>query len=148
MRIAKGPRPWSIRIFGLALLTAALASLLESLATHPALLMARWFARAPFIAWSPDLAIIASFTTFTIALIPLVWIYFFASNRARWVVLAFGLIKLGSALHSMSSTVRMKAPELVMFEAVLVAVALAMLFMPATAHWLRGRRTDDAAAFE
>ncbi|WP_162627569.1 hypothetical protein [Erythrobacter sp. KY5] len=134
-------------MFGWALFVAALINLVEALGAHEALLAGRWYERVPIVNWTPERAIIASFSQFTIALIPLVWITLFASSRARWIVLAFGVLKLAGTLLSAGSQVISKAPEVVVLEAGLVALALVMLFLPATSRWLGMRRDHDVAAF-
>lgn len=148
MKWRKGPRPWSVRLFATALLAAALVNLIEALRAHEALLMARWFARLPLFGWTPDFAIIASFSQFSIALIPLVWIYFLASNRARWVVLVFGIVKIGLSVPPASSSVQLKAPGLIWLEAGLVVVALIMLFWPSTSRWVMEKGEGEHAVFE
>ena len=148
MKWRKGPRPWTVHVFGAALMISALITLFEALATHPALLMARWYDRIPIVDWVPDLAIIASFTAFTIAMIPLVWIYFFGSTQARWIVLVFGLLKIALSVRALSEPVQMKAPAIVIVETTLVLFALAMLFLPSTNRWLQKTGGHGVEAFD
>ncbi|BDI59872.1 hypothetical protein [Qipengyuania nanhaisediminis] len=144
----KGPRPWTVRLFALALLIAALIGLFEALLAHEALLVGRWFDRLPMIRWTPDLAIVATFSQFTIALIPLVWIYAFASKAARWVVLAFGAIKIGYAAINTGDAILLKSPQVVWLEKALVLIALMMLFVPATTRWLGKDEEASLASFD
>ncbi|QDH33321.1 hypothetical protein [Porphyrobacter sp. YT40] len=122
MKLIRGARPLAIRVFAAAFLAAALVRLVRGLTELP-LAEAVYALHLPWIAWSHDATIVALSAEFTIALIPLVWIYLFAAPFARWLVLGFGALRLAfldpSALTG----------------ALLVAVAMASLLTPQAARW-------------
>ncbi|MEM6857189.1 MAG: hypothetical protein AAF559_04885 [Pseudomonadota bacterium] len=104
------------------------------------------------ITFSRDALIVASFTAFTIALIPIVWIYFLASSRARWVVMGFGFLKLAIYLFVSPNWylgLFRGFPGLITFlEPILIFVALGMLWMPGMKEWLNPSGRDARADFE
>lgn len=93
MKAVAGPRPLAIRVFAAAFLAAALLRLVRGLGdlALAELLLA---AHVPWFAWSRDWTIVALSAEFTIALIPVMWIYLFAAPFARWLVLGLGALKL------------------------------------------------------
>lgn len=135
MKWRKGPRPWSIRLFALAFLFAAMWRLLDHL-LNP---LSAWFLyseRFPQIEWTGDLVIVASSAEFTIALIPIVWIFGLGSRVARWIVTLFGIYKLlpyswspDLILFSIESNPLLLVPFLA------TVLALVMLYVPASGRW-------------
>ena len=93
MKLVRGARPLAIRVFAAAFLAAALLRLVRGL-TDLALAETILAVHAPWVAWDRDWTIVALSAEFTIALIPLVWIYLFAAPFARWLVLGFGALRL------------------------------------------------------
>ncbi|QUL37214.1 hypothetical protein [Erythrobacter sp. JK5] len=148
MRIAKGPRPLSVRLFALAFLIAALAAFAENISDLE-LAQFNWTVRAPWFAWDRDWTIIASSAELSIAMIPVCWIYVLGSGTARWVVLAFGLVKLLS-FQPLLEVWLIAGPinPLWVIEPGLILFALAMLFTPATRSWLDRRDEPDETVFE
>lgn len=128
MKLRRGARPLAIRVFAAAFLAAAVLRLVRGLSDLPMAELA-YAAHVPWLAWNRDWTIVALSAEFTIALIPLAWIYLFAAPFARWLVLGFGLVRLamfdGSALTG----------------AALAVVAMASLFTAGAARWFAG--TDD-----
>lgn len=128
MKLVRGPRPLAIRVFAAAFLAAALLRLVRGLTDLP-LAETVYALHWPFMAWDRDAAIIALSAEFTIALIPIAWIYLFAARFARWLVLGFGALRLAffdpAALTG----------------AVLVAAAMAALLTRQAARWFA--RTPD-----
>jgi hypothetical protein len=135
VRLARGPRPLAIRIFAAAFLAAALLRLVRGL-DNLALSQVVFAAHAPWFAWNRDWTIVTLSAEFTIALIPLVWIYLFAAPFARWLVLGFGALRL-AFLDPAALT-----------GAVLVAVAMASLLTPAANRWFAHKEEADAAVLE
>lgn len=139
MRLARGPRPLAIRVFAAAFLAAALLRLVRGLGDLP-LAETAYALHWPWFAWNRDWTIVALSAEFTIALIPLVWIYLFAAPFARWLVLCFGALRL--ALLDPSA----------LTGAVLVAVAMASLLTPQAARWFARtavpQKEDGPAVFE
>lgn len=151
MNIAKGPRPLEVKLFALAFLTSASIGLVRNLSSLDLEFLV-WQSALGQIAFSRDALIIASFTAFTIALIPIVWIYFLASSRARWVVIGFGLLKLVIYLSG-SPTWYLGLfsgfPGLISFlEPFLICIALGMLWMSGMKEWVNPTGKNTHADFE
>lgn len=122
MKLVRGPRPLAIRIFAAAFLAAALLRLARGLGDLPlaeTVLAVHW----PWFAWNRDWTIVALSAEFTIALIPLAWIYLFAAPFARWLVLGFGAVRL-----ALLDPAALAGP-------VLVAIAMASLLTGEAARW-------------
>lgn len=147
MRIARGPRPWTIWAFTVSILVLAAFKLGFSLADLP-LIQIKYELQFPWIEWDRNLSIVASFTELTIALIPLVWITLFAARFARWFILCFGIWTMLSALASLwgglffGDRVLLRAVE-----PALIATTLCFLFLPATSRWLAGMKYGDDETF-
>ncbi|AUX69143.1 hypothetical protein CHX26_06195 [Porphyrobacter sp. HT-58-2] len=138
MKIITGPRPLTIRVFAAAFFAAALLRLVRGLTDLP-LAELVYALHVPWFAWDRDWTIVALSAEFTIALIPLVWIYLFAAPFARWLVLGFGTLRL-AFLDPAALT-----------GALLVAVAMASLLTPQAARWFTrepGAEEDGPAIFE
>lgn len=135
MRLARGPRPLAIRVFAAAFLAAAVLRLVRGLGDldHAQSVFA---AHAAWFDWNRDWTISALSAEFTIALIPLAWIYLFAAPFARWLVLGFGALRLAFL------------DPAALVGAVLVAVAMASLLTPASSRWFKHKGEADPAVFE
>lgn len=137
MKLARGPRPLAIRVFAAAFLAAAVLRLVRGLADL-AMAQAVFAAHAPWFAWDRDWTIVTLSAEFTIALIPLAWIYLFAAPFARWLVLGFGALRLAFL------------DPAALIGAVLVAVAMASLLTPSANRWFARKSAGevDPAVFE
>lgn len=138
MRVIRGPRPLAIRVFAAAFLAAALLRLARGLSDLP-LAETVYALHLPWLAWGRDATIIALSAEFTIALIPIAWIYLFAARFARWLVLGFGALRL-AFLDPAALT-----------GAVLVAIAMAGLLTPQASRWFARTpqsEEDGPAVFE
>ena len=138
MKLIRGPRPLAIRVFAAAFFAAALLRLVRGLA-FPAQTQLIFALHAPWFAWDRDWTIVALSAEFTIALIPLMWIYLFAAPFARWLVLGFGALRL-AFLDPMA----LAGP-------VLIAIAMASLLTPQAARWFSREpepEEDGPAVFE
>ncbi len=147
MRLARGPRPWSIRLFAALFLLAGSWQLVDRL-TRPLMAQLVFEDRFPALSWTPEWVIVASFTEFTIALIPILWIYFLASGFARWFVVILGLVGLvphSFDLYAILTSIEMRPSLLVSPLAVLTALAL--LFTPSAARWFRRSREVEHETF-
>ena len=131
------PRPLAIRVFAAAFLAAALLRLVRGLGDLP-LAETVLAVQFPWIAWDRDWTIVALSAEFSIALIPLVWIYLFAAPFARWLVLGFGAMRL--VLLDPSALI---GP-------VLIATAMASLLTAQAARWFARlpEKEDHASVFE
>ncbi|TAD82173.1 MAG: hypothetical protein EAY70_03915 [Sphingomonadales bacterium] len=137
MKIIRGPRPLAIRIFAAAFLAAALLRLVRGLSNLP-LAETVLAVHIPWFAWNRDWTIVALSAEFTIALIPLAWIYLFAAPFARWLVLGFGVLRL-----AMLDPAALTGP-------VLVALAMASLLTAQANRWFarEPEEEDGPAVFE
>lgn len=138
MRIARGPRPLAIRVFAAAFLAAAVLRLVRGL-SDLRLTETVYAAHVPWWPWDRDWTIVALSAEFTIALIPLAWIYLFAAPFARWLVIGFGAVRLA-----------MFDPD-ALTGALLAAVAMACLLTPQGARWFArepDEEEDGPAVFE
>lgn len=136
MRLARGPRPLAIRVFAAAFLAAAVLRLVRGL-DDIALSTTSLATHLPWFAWDRDWTIVALSAEFTIALIPLAWIYLFAAPFARWLVLGFGALRL--AFLDVSA---LAGP-------LLIAVAMASLLTTQAQRWFaRLPEEDGPAVFE
>jgi hypothetical protein len=138
MKLARGARPLAIRVFAASFLAAALLRLVRGLGDL-ALAETILAVHAPWFGWDRDWTIVVLSAEFTIALIPLVWIYLFAAPFARWLVLGFGALRLWYL------------DPAALIGPLLVATAMASLLTPAAARWF-ARETqeegDGPAVFE
>lgn len=134
MKLVRGTRPLAIRVFAAAFLAAALLRLVRGLNDLP-VAETVYAANVPWFAWSRDWTIVALSAEFTIALIPLAWIYLFAAPFARWLVLGFGAVRL--ALLDPSALV---GP-------LLIAIAMASLLTAQANRWFaRAPEEEDGPA--
>jgi hypothetical protein len=127
----------AIRVFAAAFLAAALLRLVRGLGDL-ALARAVFAAHIPWVSWDRDWTIVTLSAEFTIALIPLVWIYLFAAPFARWLVLGFGAMRLAFL------------DPAALIGAVLVALAMASLLTPGAASWFSRKPAEEngSAVFE
>ena len=138
MTLIRGPRPLAIRVFAAAFLAAALLRLVRGL-DNLALAETVYAVNVPWFAWDRDWTIVVLSAEFTIALIPLMWIYLFAAPFARWLVLGFGAFRL-----AMLDPAALTGP-------LLLAVAMASLLTPPAQRWfarLPADEEDGPAVFE
>lgn len=137
MKLIRGPRPLAIRVFAAAFLAAAVLRLVRGL-NDLALSETILAVNAPWFAWDRDWTIVALSAEFTIALIPLTWIYLFAAPFARWLVLGFGALRL-----AMLDPAALVGP-------LLVAVAMASLLTAQANRWFarEPEEEDGPAVFE
>ena len=137
MKLIRGPRPLAIRVFAAAFLAAAVLRLVRGL-NDLALSETILAVNVPWFAWDRDWTIVALSAEFTIALIPLTWIYLFAAPFARWLVLGFGALRL-----AMLDPAALVGP-------LLVAVAMASLLTAQANRWFarQPEEEDGPAVFE
>ena len=97
-----------------------------------------------------DEVIVALFSLFTIALIPIFWIYRMASRAARWVVVSFALFSLWLYIRNpayipaalLHDPMELAAP-------LLKIMSIALLFTPSAnayfRHWKGGADAEEMA---
>ncbi|QFT76442.1 hypothetical protein [Erythrobacter sp. THAF29] len=130
MTAKKGKRPWTIHLFALAFLLAGLVRLANGLSG------AQNWINLLYGAGS-DAAIIAHFTEFTIALFPLVWVYWLASGGARYVVLAFGLVRLAGFVFG----IELGTSLVSIIEPLCILVGLAAMLSERSSLWIEGQES-------
>ena len=137
MTLIRGPRPLAIRVFAAAVLAAALLRLVRGL-DNLALAETVYAVNVPWFAWDRDWTIVVLSAEFTIALIPLMWIYLFAARFARWLVLGFGALRL-----AMLDPAALVGP-------LLIAIAMASLLTAQAHRWFarEPEEEDGPAVFE
>ncbi|UAB78419.1 hypothetical protein INR77_01350 [Erythrobacter sp. SCSIO 43205] len=149
MRIAKGPRPWSIRISCALLLLLACWTLWIHLRDTRTLQGLR-IEQFPQVPWSEDFAIVSAFTEFTIALIPIVLIAIYAKRFARVLVSVFTVIKvalIGMTLWSYYEQIGRFFAEL-LWEPALLLLCVALLYLPSASRWFKGQDALDETVFQ
>ncbi len=142
MKMAQGPRPLSIKLFAATCLLAASVSLARGLIDPLETQGMLWSYTGMML--REELVTIALFSTFTIALIPIVWVYFLANPFARWLVVLFGVLRLwpyiinpGYVPYALRyNTFEMAAPALQL-------LAIILLFTPSAVRWFDKRQSDD-----
>ena len=149
MKWRKGPRPWTIRVFAIAFLTVALVNLIEGLSNwyFPILRYAQWM---PWIEWDAERAKIGVISEFTIALIPVAWIFGFASRIAWGLVTVFTVVKLLDLLN-MTAAFQSAGGGLSLahfLEPALLIIALLCLFLAPSRHWFSNQNDHASAVFE
>ncbi len=148
MKRAIGPRPWPIQFFAAILVLHGLWGLMSGLVSldEAAAGLALF---APWIDWDRDRTIIALSASFTIVLIPVVAIWFFASRIARFLLSALALLALPTALGAVWVLLTGRSDDWsIVVDALVTPFAVGLLYTPEARHWLRtkGARTADAFA--
>jgi hypothetical protein len=137
MKIAEGPRPWTIHAFAIGFVLLALIDLiiaLSSIEEELAILQLD----IPSIAWNTDLVIVYHSALFSIVLIPVAAIWVFASRIARSIVSVMSLlilIQLSAAIYLTTRDGWIGLYPLLGPSLVLSCVAI--LFLPTSNRWLR-----------
>ncbi len=149
MKLAKGPRPWSIYVFAVAFLGAALHDYAFWLHQLP-IAQTVYELQFPWSGWNRDWTIVALSATLTIAFIPVVWIFAFASRIARWLVTGFSIIQLLDVPQKLSiwlsSDVGINPGYFA--NPALITLALICLFLPPSNRWLAKKLEVDHAVFD
>ena len=143
MRIASGPRPWSIHAFAAILLGIASWNLANALFDLPA--------QQEFLAslglgleWNRDWTIITSSAWFTIELIPVAWVWLFASRFARKFVTVMAAIKLALLIVNLSFLYAL--PGILLGQAIPI-LAVSLLYIPDAERWFARPEERDPAIF-
>ena len=148
MRLAKGPRPWTIWAFAIGFIALGLIDYVTAIASLEEALETLRLSAAG-IDWNQDLLIVWYSALLSIVLIPVIAIWLFASRTARWIVTAMSAISLLNVLLSivfLLTSGRFEGWSFTMSFLSLLCVAL--LFAPASNRWLRKEEMSDAATFE
>jgi hypothetical protein len=159
VKIARGPRPWTIHVFAAIVIAIGLWSLIEVLLeldfhTH------RLQRRLPQIAWSEDFTIVFASARFSIVCIPVVAIWAFGSRIARWLVTMMIGYQFFSLLWDGLTILRAGGLDGWLYynwpshlTTVLLTVGIGLLFTPPSNLWFQSKRFEqqreaELAAFE
>ena len=147
MKLAKGPRPWSIWS-ACALFFAGASWILIKGLNDLGLAQFSLSTAYPSIDWDRDTTIVALSAQYTIALIPIVWILLVARPFARWMVTAFGIWKILPLLALTFEGLRIGVGfNLDLLAQVFVLVlSVGLLFTPSASTWFTKERAENADA--
>ena len=140
-------RPLSIRLFVACFLLSALIAYVDGLRDwqNLAVLMQ---VHVPEITWTWDALVVVLSARLSIALIPVLMVWFLASRFAQWLVTIMALGKLFN-LPDAIALLRAGSPLDVAWTASLALslVAVLLLFTPASRDWFRTKGEDRVAVF-
>lgn len=142
-------RPHSITLFALTFFGAALlvfAHGLLNLADRQSFLAKL----IPAVDWSPDAVIVWQSMWLSIALIPIAMVWLSAVRFARWMVTIMAAPRLLGLLFMGAEgwrVIGMISP-LVMASHLLILIAVALLFTPASNRWFADKGEIDPAVFD
>lgn len=139
-----GSRPRTVKAFAVIVLALACWNLATALFDLPA---QESFLRALGLGfeWNRDWTIVASSAWFTIELIPIALVWFFASRFARWLVLAMAVIKL---LLLLSNPPLLYAVPGLLIGSLITFGAIGLLFSRDAAGWFNPEAEVDTDAFD
>ncbi len=139
-----GPRPRSVKAFAAIVLALACWNLATALFDLPG---QEGFLRSLGLGfeWNRDWTIVASSAWFTIELIPIALVWFFASGFARWLVLAMASLKL---LLLLSNPPLLYAVPGLLMGSLVTFGAIALLFSRDAAGWFNPAEEVDHDAFD
>lgn len=150
MKLAKGPRPRTIRAFAILGLIAALVGFYESLNDFGFLLGdGSW--HVPTDEGERVRAVSLTSARLCIALIPLGLVWFFASNVARWLILVFGALKVWGVLSNANGSFQSPAIWLDPTGVVVAGIgvfAAALLFSPTANRWFEPGKQRVETVFD
>ncbi len=148
MKMAKGPRPWPIWLFGVILSLYGLFNLVSGLMFlgKQQTTLERQF---PQIVWNEDWTIVWVSAQFTIVLIPITAVCVFANPFAKWLVTAMALVSLPWIASYVQTGILYGVVDWVgLVQASVVIVAAGLLFLPASSRYLRRETERAIEAFE
>lgn len=140
MKVARGPRPFSIRLFTGILLTLAIWNLSVALFDLPA---QEEFLRSLGygLEWNRDWTIVTSAAWFTIELIPIALVWLLASRFARAFIVCMAALK--AALMLTSLPLLYALPGILAGQLIALA-AVALLFTTGAQQWFAKEGVDPA----
>lgn len=139
MKLARGPRPWAVRIFALVLAGSGLWNF--AIALGPALA-------------EPDegyrIALVSALSAqLSVVIIPVAAVWFLASRIAKWLMTAVSAV---SAVWTTMQTIRLPdfGPDQILWLLTIWTMhsLVVLLFTPSARRWFASQRAHDAEAFE
>lgn len=139
MRVAKGPRPWSIHLFAIILIGAGLWNFIPQLG-H-ALKEADQSYRIALV------SVLSA--QFSIVAIPVIAIWAFASRVAKWLFTVISIGSFGWFLYAtLSSDFGLEHSIWTVALSSLTHGAIILLFLPSANRWFDAQRTQNVEVFE
>ena len=152
MKWRKGPRPWTIHAFAAIFLATGFIDLIRGLSSVGNYNFAGF---NPFTGerLSDDAVIVMVSAGFTIVCIPVVAIWLFGNNIARWIVTLFtlwGVVSFGMHLDERYVAVLLEHSGAVwsLIPKIATWVGVLMLFLPASRSWFARKQEVEHAIFE
>ena len=148
MRIAKGPRPWTIHLFAIGFAALGTVDLLSTLSNLEVTRENLQF-DLPSIIWTQDMVIVLYSALFSIVLIPVAAVWLFASKIARILVTVmsvFPLLNVVAAVYILSRDGFLSA--ILVWDSIATLCLVALLYFRPSGEWFEGRKALDAATFE
>lgn len=148
MILARGPRPWAIRLFAVTFAVAGLLAFVDGMRDIPG--QASYLQqRAPEFAIDSDTVIVLLSIRLTIALIPIGLVWFGAARFARWLVALFAIAKLVNVPAALELIRRDEAISPWWAASVALSLAgAALLFTPSAGRWFAGKGARAADVFD
>ncbi|MEO0462506.1 MAG: hypothetical protein AAF127_05210 [Pseudomonadota bacterium] len=138
-------RPLSIKLFSILCVLGAFVSLIRGLLDPFTAQGTFWGYTGQWL--SEDAVIIALFSVFTIALIPIFWIYSVASPIARWIVVAFGLLSMWLYVNNPSYVIHALGHDPAeMLAPTLKLLSIALLFVPSSNRYFEQNTVRNASS--
>ncbi len=147
MRLAKGPRPPSIKLFCALNLASGIFELVRGL-----LDLEYWVGAlegaSPQYSWTTESAIVLNSAIFTIMLIPIIAIWFFASTFARSFVTVFSLLGLAGLIFLIVDNPPASL-DVILEDAYSLAIiaTFVLLYLPSAHTWFAKKPEIDPATF-
>lgn len=148
MKLAKGPRPWSIWVFAIITLLGASTKVIVALSDMSAAQIE--LENDPFdIHWNFDKVVIAVSAMFTIELIPAAAIWLFASKFARLLVTLVAALAGILALNWIAWIVIGREPALgLLLPSIWTVLVASLLYFPSSRSWFAQKQEVDPATFD
>lgn len=138
-------RPLSIRLFCASFMLSALIAFGDALGSWQEI-MSTMADRVPGSAWSRDAVIVLACARLSIALIPVLLVWFFASNFARWMVTVLALGKLLNIPEAIEIVRSGGGVDWLWSASLALALfAAGLLFTPASREWFKAKGEDLVA---
>ena len=148
MRLAKGPRPWTIWVFAAAFLGAALLNFVSQISNLETVQKV-YELQMPWEGWSRDWTIVAVSARLSIALIPIALIVFSAVRFARWLVTALAVFNLLELVQKIVTWMSVEGVSLqYLAEPALIVIAGLCLWSPSAERYFAQKEPVDASIFE
>lgn len=140
MKLAKGPRPWPVWAYAASGAAFAFYNLIHGL-TYLETSQFIFEEFLPEIEWNRDLVIVAVSARFTIVMIPVVAIWFFASRIARILAVLMWLQSMPGGIYLSMSHIESASPIWAwpIWWLVGFGMLVLILFLPRSNRWFKAK---------